>query len=207
MATLSLSLPKAPSSSLAMPSGYHGKTSNAKVNVNPNMLRTKFVKPLRGARLSIRAAAAATADSTVQNDEEKEDEAMGTDALHQFINLNLGYWDGYFYQFDDLGNVTQRVKTKLAVSSYGEEELVSLLQTLKIKQPSSKTSISDQEDPEWDEYKLRETNMFTVDRHQQIGFFPEDKAYSLRHQSAEMLDKVLRAGVLGEDDTDEESPK
>jgi hypothetical protein len=41
----------------------------------------------------------------------------------------------------------------------------------------------------------------------QIGFFPQEKAFSLRHQTAEMLDRVLRVGVLGEDDTDEEFPK
>lgn len=32
-------------------------------------------------------------------------------------------------QFDFLGNLTQKVSTKLAVSSYGEDELISLIQT------------------------------------------------------------------------------
>lgn len=41
----------------------------------------------------------------------------------------------------------------------------------------------------------------------QIGFFPEEKAFALRYQTAGMLETVLRQGVLGEDDTDEESPK
>lgn len=41
----------------------------------------------------------------------------------------------------------------------------------------------------------------------QIGFFPREKAFSLRYQTAGMLETVLRAGVLGEDDTGEESPK
>lgn len=49
--------------------------------------------------------------------------------------------------------------------------------------------------------------MFTVDKYQQIGFFPEEKAFALRYQTAGMLETVLRAGVLGEDDTGEESPK
>ncbi|OEL23553.1 putative WRKY transcription factor 58 [Dichanthelium oligosanthes] len=40
-----------------------------------------------------------------------------------------------------------------------------------------------------------------------IGFFPEEKAFSLRYQTAGMLETVLRVGVLGEDDTGEESPK
>lgn len=41
----------------------------------------------------------------------------------------------------------------------------------------------------------------------QIGLFPREKAFSLRYQTAGMLESVLRAGVLGEDDTGEESPK
>lgn len=41
----------------------------------------------------------------------------------------------------------------------------------------------------------------------QIGFFPKEKAFALRYQTAGMLETVLRAGVLGEDDTGEESPK
>ena len=42
---------------------------------------------------------------------------------------------------------------------------------------------------------------------QQVGFFQEEKAFALRYQTAGMLETVLRAGVLGEDDTGEESPK
>lgn len=41
----------------------------------------------------------------------------------------------------------------------------------------------------------------------QIGFFPDERAFSLRYQTAGMLETVLRQGVLGEDDTGEESPK
>lgn len=41
----------------------------------------------------------------------------------------------------------------------------------------------------------------------QIGFFPKEKAFSLRYQTAGMLETVLRQGVLGEDDIEEESPK
>uniref|UniRef100_A0A0D3FPC1 Biogenesis factor required for ATP synthase 1-like C-terminal domain-containing protein n=1 Tax=Oryza barthii TaxID=65489 RepID=A0A0D3FPC1_9ORYZ len=40
-----------------------------------------------------------------------------------------------------------------------------------------------------------------------VGFFQEEKAFALRYQTAGMLETVLRAGVLGEDDTGEESPK
>lgn len=41
----------------------------------------------------------------------------------------------------------------------------------------------------------------------QIGFFPKERAFSLRYQTAGMLDTTLRQGVLGEDDTGEESPR
>lgn len=41
----------------------------------------------------------------------------------------------------------------------------------------------------------------------QISFFPSEKAFSLRYQTAGMLETVLRQGVLGEDDTGEESPR
>lgn len=41
---------------------------------------------------------------------------------------------------------------------------------LYIKQASSAISIVDEEDsePEWVEYKIKETNMFTVDKYQQV---------------------------------------
>lgn len=133
---------------------------------------------------------------------------MSIDNLHRFIQLNLGTWNGSFNQYDSHGRLLQNVTTKLAVSSYGEDELISLLQTLYIKEPPSTTSISGYDpEPEWAEYKIKETNMFTVDKYQQIGFFPDEKAFSLRYQTAGMLETVLRAGVLGEDDTGEESPK
>ncbi|GLJ15400.1 hypothetical protein SUGI_0252780 [Cryptomeria japonica] len=139
---------------------------------------------------------------------EKEDRTMSTEAFHQFISLSQGSWNGSFCQYDIMGNAMQRVNTNLAVTSYGEDELVSLMQTLKIKQAPPKTSIlGGHTEPEWEEYKLRETNLFTIDNHEQIGFFPEGKAFSLRHQSADVVDKVLRVGVLGEDDVDEEFPK
>ena len=123
-----------------------------------------------------------------------------------------------------------------------------LLYRLYIKQPPSSTSISGYDDePEWAEYKIKETNMFTLDKYQQvgilaffalnrfwvhlsafpwnrflwshcfcwisiptslqIGFFPKERAFALRYQTAGMLETVLRQGVLGEDDTGEESPK
>ncbi|XP_050908259.1 uncharacterized protein LOC127121867 isoform X2 [Lathyrus oleraceus] len=133
---------------------------------------------------------------------------MSIDNLRSFFNLNIGKWNGSFYQFDAGGKLLQQVSTKLSVSSYGEDELMSLLQSLYIKQPSSNTLISgDNDDVEWAEYKIKETNMFTVDKYQQIGFFPSEKAFALRYQTVGMLETVLRQGILGEDDTGEESPK
>lgn len=133
---------------------------------------------------------------------------MSIDKLHRFINLNLGTWTGSFHQFDGAGNLLHTISTKLAAGSYGEDELISLIQTLYIKQPSSSISVSgDDEEPEWAEYKIKESNMFTVDKYQQINFFPKEKAFALRYQTAGMLDYILRQGVLGEDDTGEEFPR
>lgn len=133
---------------------------------------------------------------------------MSIDNLHRFFDLNLGKWTGSFHQFDGNGNLLQKINTRLSASKYGEDELTSLIQTLYIEQPQSTTSISGHdEEAEWAEYKIKETNMFTVDKYQQIGFFPKERAFSLRYLTAGMLETVLRQGVLGEDDTGEESPK
>lgn len=89
---------------------------------------------------------------------------MSIENLQSFVKINLGKWNGSFFQFDALGNLLHKVNTKLAVSSYGEDELLSLIQTLYIKQ----ASVSGYEDEEeWAEYKIKETNMFTVDKYQQ----------------------------------------
>ncbi|KAB2610291.1 hypothetical protein D8674_018323 [Pyrus ussuriensis x Pyrus communis] len=151
-----------------------------------------------------------SSSSTAVQDEARKpsEEAMSIDNLCRFVNLTVGNWQGSFFQFDTVGNLLHKVNTKLAASSYGEDELISLIQTLYIKQAPSNTSFSELDDEvEWAEYKIKETNMFTVDKYQQIGFFPNEKAFSLRYQTAGMLETVLRQGVLGEDDTGEESPK
>ncbi|XP_047071886.1 uncharacterized protein LOC124680912 [Lolium rigidum] len=134
---------------------------------------------------------------------------MSIDNLCRFFDLNVGKWNGIFYQFDAHGRIQQEITTRLSVSTYGEGDLTSLMQSLYIKQASSEITFVGEEDPEpeWAEYKIKETNMFTVDKYQQIGFFHEQKAFALRYQTAGMLETVLRAGVLGEDDTGEESPK
>ncbi|KAI4352528.1 hypothetical protein L6164_006768 [Bauhinia variegata] len=152
----------------------------------------------------IRASSSSSSSSKV----EEAGKPMSVDVLRSFIELNMGKWKGSFYQFDPYGNLLQEVSTKLSASSYGEDHLISLIQTLYIKQPSSSTSFSGYDDePEWAEYKIKESNMFTVDKYQQIGFFLSERAYLLRYQTAGMLETVLRQGVLGEDDTGEESPK
>uniref|UniRef100_R7VYS8 Uncharacterized protein n=1 Tax=Aegilops tauschii TaxID=37682 RepID=R7VYS8_AEGTA len=157
---------------------------------------------LRRGRLCARAAVTGAP-------EVDEDEAMSIDNLCSFFDLNVGKWNGIFYQFDAHGRVQQEISTRLSASTYGEGDLISLMQSLYIKQATSGITFADEEDPEpeWAEYKIKETNMFTVDKYQQIGFFPEQKAFALRYQTAGMLETVLRAGVLGEDDTGEESPR
>ncbi|KAL6507358.1 hypothetical protein OROGR_023553 [Orobanche gracilis] len=144
-----------------------------------------------------------SAAATVEYGRRNGDVSISIDVLKRFIDLNSGNWAGYFHQFDCNGNLLHKISTKLAASSYGEEELMSLIQSLYIKQHRLSTS-----DPEeWFEYKIKETNMFTVDKYQQIGFFPEEKAFALRYQTAGMLETVIRQGVLGEDDTGEEYPR
>uniref|UniRef100_A0A7C9CLZ7 DUF3598 domain-containing protein n=1 Tax=Opuntia streptacantha TaxID=393608 RepID=A0A7C9CLZ7_OPUST len=145
----------------------------------------------------------ATNSTVTAKEEQKEDEeAMSVDNLRRFVQLNLGSWTGSFYQFDAHGKVMHKIDTKLSAGSYGEDELISLIQTLYIKQPPLYG-----EEPEWAEYKIKESNMFTVDKYQQIGFFPNERAFALRYQTAGMLETVLRQGVLGENDTGEESPR
>ncbi|XP_078442412.1 glutamate NMDA receptor subunit epsilon-1, putative (DUF3598) [Wolffia australiana] len=140
--------------------------------------------------------------------DDPEGASMNVGSLRLFVDQNIGKWNGSFYQFDPRGNVLQNVATRLSASSYGEDDLISLIQTLYIKQAPSKTfSPEDDGGPEWIEYKIKETNIFTADKYQQISFFPEQKAFALRYQTAGMLETVLRAGVLGEDDTGEESPR
>ncbi|KAI3417204.1 uncharacterized protein J3R85_014682 [Psidium guajava] len=177
--------------------------------LNPNRAIPSFnriPKPNQWHR-SISSIPAPKCHATEQRSISRE-EPMSIDDLRRFVNLNLGKWNGSFHQFDARGNLLHKISTKLAASSYGENELLSLIQTLYIKQPQSSTSTSEHdEEPEWAEYKIKETNMFTVDKYQQLGFFPDERAFSLRYQTAGMLQTVLRQGVLGEDDTGEESPK
>uniref|UniRef100_A0A2N9GQA5 Uncharacterized protein n=1 Tax=Fagus sylvatica TaxID=28930 RepID=A0A2N9GQA5_FAGSY len=189
-------IPKSPNSNTTRPFS----TCLSLSNLNP------FLSSIHTFRSSKTRANDSLSSTTLQQQEEEE--SMSIENLLSFFDLNLGKWKGSFFQFDAYGNLLQKVSTKLAVSSYGEDELTSLIQTLYIKQPPSSTSISGYDDElEWAEYKIKETNMFTVDKYQQIGFFPKERAFALRYQTAGMLETVLRQGVLGEDDTGEESPK
>ncbi|XP_074285532.1 uncharacterized protein LOC141611026 [Silene latifolia] len=159
--------------------------------------------------IKIQSTNSITSSVTAEEEDPKlDEETIGIDNLHRFIQLNLGSWLGSFHQFDGNGKLLHRVSTKLSATSYGEDELISLIQTLYIKQPPSTTSVSGHvEEAEWAEYKIKESNMFTVDKYQQLGFFPNKKAFALRYQTAGMLETVLRQGVLGEDDIGEESPR
>ncbi|XP_062106582.1 uncharacterized protein LOC133817945 [Humulus lupulus] len=193
-----------------------------KSSSNPSLVRpflAKFSKPNPFSRPLTKLWSSGTgatnpttpsSSSTVPDEEEAHnfptELSMSIDNLLSFFNINLGHWIGSFFQFDAGGKLLHKLDTKLAVSSYGEDELASLIQTLYIKQPPSTVSGYDDE-VEWAEYKIKETNMFTVDKYQQIGYFPNEKAFSLRYQTAGMLETVLRQGVLGEDDIGEESPR
>ncbi|CAN6470068.1 unnamed protein product [Victoria cruziana] len=168
------------------------------------MSKRKPIPGLANDRPKFRRAAVESSSSSCMVEQERDNEgSMGTEALNRFVEVNLGNWNGSFYQFDGTGNLLQTLTTRLAASSYGEDEFISLIQTLYIKQPASEY----EPDSEWTEYKIKESNLFTVDKYQQIGFFPEEKAFALRYQTAGMLEATLRAGVLGEDDIGEESPK
>ncbi|KAJ4974468.1 hypothetical protein NE237_007642 [Protea cynaroides] len=182
--------------------------SNENRGISVNVSRLRFGNGRVSLSRTIRNQALKLSAVVSEEQQNRSEESMSVEALQRFIDINLGHWKGFFYQFDYKGNLLQKVGTKLAVSSYGEDELISLIQTLYIKQSPSITSISGFDpEPEWAEYKIKETNMFTVEKYQQIGFFPKERAFSLRYQTAGMLETVLRQGVLGEDDTGEESPK
>jgi hypothetical protein len=106
--------------------------------------------PFRHGRLCARAAVAGPP-------EVDEDEAMSIDNLCRFFDLNVGKWNGIFYvrsppprnlethsvfwvrdfvkffvsvqQFDAHGRVQQEISTRLSVSTYGEGDLISLMQS------------------------------------------------------------------------------
>nr|GEZ80579.1 putative cell division topological specificity factor MinE, calycin [Tanacetum cinerariifolium] len=167
-------------------------------------LRTTCHKPL----LFTKATKSSSSSSATAKNAQQAHESMSIDALKRFIRLNLGNWTGSFHQFDPQGKLLHKIDTRLSAGSYGENELISLLQTLYIKQAASSYSSSEADlEAEWAEYKIKETNMFTAEKYQQIGFFPQEKAFALRYQTAGMLENILRQGVLGEDDIGEESPK
>ncbi|KGN52491.1 uncharacterized protein LOC101202842 [Cucumis sativus] len=172
--------------------------------IHPFLPHSTSTLSLRSCKIQASTSKSSTA---VGDAREPNEGSMSIDNLYRFFEINSGKWNGSFFQYDVRGNLLHEISTKLAVSSYGEDELISLIQTLYIKQKSSVSLPRNDDEPEWAEYKIKETNMFTVDKYQQIGFFPNEKAFSLRYQTAGMLDTVLREGVLGEDDTGEEFPK
>ncbi|XP_075515035.1 uncharacterized protein LOC142549780 [Primulina tabacum] len=193
------------------PAQYSFGPTKARKHPAAYWVRKLFLRPFRNSlqaqlQLSTKPRLCSASGAAVEDGQLSDEFSISIDVLHRFIELNLGNWIGSFHQFDYNGNLLHEISTRLAVSSYGEDELRSLIQSLYIKQPSLSPSGS-QDESEWFEYKIKETNMFTVDKYQQIGFFPKQKAFALRYQTAGMLETVIRQGVLGEDDTGEESPR
>ncbi|XP_028759298.1 uncharacterized protein LOC114718199 isoform X2 [Neltuma alba] len=78
--------------------------------------------------------------SSSQSSPSVEEAVMSIDNLHSFIELNMGKWNGSFYQFDASGHLLQQISTKLSASSYGEDHLMSLIQT-NVKLPSRRPSV------------------------------------------------------------------
>ncbi|KAJ6738634.1 NMDA RECEPTOR SUBUNIT EPSILON-1 putative (DUF3598)-RELATED [Salix koriyanagi] len=149
-----------------------------KLSFNPNPLFTASISTSWSPKIRPTTPRSSSSSTRSVKDDPKSPEPISIDNLRRFFDLSIGKWHGSFHQFDAKGKLMQKVSTKLAVSSYGEDELISLIQTLYIKQSSSSTSISSyDEEPEWAEYKIKETNMFTADKYQQIGFFPNERAF------------------------------
>ncbi|KAJ7553855.1 hypothetical protein O6H91_06G115600 [Diphasiastrum complanatum] len=128
-------------------------------------------------------------------------------AFEEFVDLNAGKWSGTFTQYDAMGNELACIPTRMTAFSYGKEEQSSLCQTLFVRKARSKTSVSDDmDDFEWTELKLDEINIATFEN-RQTTYFPGERAYSISHRTTEMLNTLLRSGLLGDDDEEEEIPK
>ncbi|KAL6139819.1 hypothetical protein ACLB2K_058120 [Fragaria x ananassa] len=96
----------------------------------PNPFSSSISKPWSP---GIRATNSSSPSTAVEEALKASQEAMSIENLQSFVNINLGKWNGSFFQFDALGNLLHKVNTKLSVSSYGEDELLSLIQALYIK--------------------------------------------------------------------------
>lgn len=142
---------------------YSSSNSVNSIFINP--------KPYRRAiphRTSLLANATSSSATSYNNPQKTTQESMSIDALKRFIRLNLGNWTGSFHQFDSKGKLMHTIDTRLSAGAYGEEELISLIQTLYIKQSSSSYSPSKTDhEAEWAEYKIKETNIFTAEKYQQ----------------------------------------
>eukprot|EP00245_Coleochaete_scutata_P018002 TRINITY_DN9149_c0_g1_i1.p1 TRINITY_DN9149_c0_g1~~TRINITY_DN9149_c0_g1_i1.p1 ORF type:complete len:435 (-),score=47.27 TRINITY_DN9149_c0_g1_i1:649-1953(-) len=152
------------------------------------------------------AQAAQTSESWPLDEDYQVPEVAGLD---EFFKVNSGKWTGTFMQFDSKGTVLQSIPTKMAALSYGEGVDAGLLQRLSVKEALAKTRVGGEDDGEiWKDYKFAEMNSSTVGRQQQLSYFPGKGAFSLSHQTSEMLSMVIRTGVLGEDDDEEnEAPR
>eukprot|EP00897_Mesotaenium_endlicherianum_P007602 jgi/Mesen1/6870/ME000351S05981 len=148
-----------------------------------------------------------------EEEEELEEEVIGPgvdlEKLERFISMNAGSWEGTFTQYDFEGGVLESVETRVVGSAVGEGAHIGLRQTLSIKQAPSKCQVQGEpaDADVWVDFQMGDVNLSTVDLTQQMGFFESDGSFSFAHQTADMLLRVLRVGVLGEDDFDEEFPK
>ncbi|XP_002966592.2 uncharacterized protein LOC9652367 isoform X1 [Selaginella moellendorffii] len=153
-------------------------------------------------------AAESTAEPKPNDDEENEDDdddKKAFERLEQYIELNRGSWSGTFTQYDCLGKVLACIPIKLRANVYGKGEHLALYQTLCVKQAESSTSFSgDAEDVQWLEFNLADLDSVTINQRHRVGYFGDEKAYCLSHLTAKVLDVVLRAGVLGENDDEEQ---
>lgn len=138
----------------------------------------------------------------------EDEEAVGLEILEEFIALNSGTWAGTFSQFDLDGQVAHRVPTQLVAAARGEGRGASLAQTLRVLEAAPSRGAAAPggapQEPVWREHVLEEVNLQTLGGLQQGALFPGRRAFALAHQSAAVIDRVLRVGVLGAADTGED---
>ncbi|GJP82286.1 hypothetical protein CLOP_g12521 [Closterium sp. NIES-67] len=206
----------------SLPLATHSSTNDSRQLITFRILRPTSCRSPHFPRLTARTSlcnracvvARASRDSSsgrdsesqsrVSEGEEEEDEEeaevekchFGGKELERFVRINEGQWRGVFLHYDLNGRLLHRVPTRMSATAFGKGENSSLLQTLSVKQGGTG---GDGEEEEWVEIKLEEVNRITAANRLQVGWFPDQSAYSVCHQTAETLVKVLTVGVLGEE--------
>lgn len=105
--------------------------------------------------ITTQAISPSSSSTSYNNTQDTSLESMSVDALKRFIRLNLGNWTGSFHvsivihfnssryfavnsclcdyvlpqQFDSKGKLMHKIDTRISAGSYGENELISLIQT------------------------------------------------------------------------------